>query len=1004
MRIASMAFLLCLMSARLGAQERLSFSRDVRPILSEHCFTCHGPDPEQRQANLRLDIAESALAERDGVRAIVPGNLEDSDLAYRIAADDAFEIMPPPDAKRPLSADQIAVLRRWILEGAAYADHWAFAPPRKPELPETRSATGNPVDAFIVSRLEEAGLTLAQPASKETLIRRVTLDLTGLTPTLDEIDAFLSDEDPRAFEKRVDALLPREQTAERLALDWLDVARYADTNGYSIDDHREMWAWRDWVIQAFRESKPYDAFIIEQLAGDLIPEATVSQKIATGFLRNAMNTHEGGTIAEEYRVASIVDKIDTVASAFMGLTLKCAQCHDHKYDPITQKEYYQLFALFNQSSEGGLGAQNGNTAPLLSLGEEWGGRPDVVAANERRAEHLIDYLRQLDGDRRRAWEAGQRVLLEEAGASRSPLERTAHEAFKAARAQWVWAPDVTEDDSLQVAQTFVLAAVPELAQLAISCDNHAEVFLNGQRLGRVDPWMKPFSADVSDQLRVGDNFLRVDAHNAGGVAGLLVALVDDRDAAILATTDAWSFHRTAPTDAALAPSGSMKVLGPYGAAPWGLFDSAPRKGVDVRKLLAVPEEERLFFQWQALLEDFAGSLEADDRTLLLRQLAAVEGELGLIGELLAARNSTVMVMDDASHRETHVLVRGQYDRPGEVITAGVPELLRWPRLAPVTNRLELARWLTHENHPLTARVTVNRYWQMLMGTGLVQTSEDFGSQGEWPSHPELLDWLAVSFVEHDWDLRWLLKTIVLSSTYQRSSRLTDELRDRDPTNRLLARSSRQRLPAELIRDNALHIAGMLSMRVGGPSVYPDQPDGLWRQVSHFGYSGFFSAQSFYPSLGADRYRRSMYTFWKRTAPPPALAAFDAPSREVCTVRRSRTNTPLQALVTLNEPQFMNAARALAERLVDVRGDRRQPAPPSISTAFRMCTGRRPTAAELDLLRGAFDRHLQHFRADPIAARALTRSRSSDDETVARQAAATMIASTLLNLDETMTRP
>ena len=997
MRVLQVAVVLWLAPTLLVAEDKLDFSRDVRPILSEFCFTCHGPDPEQRMADLRLDIAESALADRDGTQVIVPGDLEASELAYRVSSDDEGDIMPPAEAKNPLSAKQIAILRQWISEGAAYADHWAFVPPTKSKLPKSKTA-GNAIDAFIHARLENEHLAPANRANKETLIRRVTLDLTGLPPSLKEIDTFLEDEDPHAYEKLVDTILAREQTAERLTLDWLDVARYADTNGYSIDDHRDMWPWRDWVIQAFRENKPYNSFLIEQLAGDLLPNASVNQRIASGFLRNAMNTHEGGIIAEEYRVASIVDKIDTVATAFLGLTIKCAQCHDHKYDPITQKEYYQLFALFNQTSEDGQGAENGNTAPVLSLGKAWGGRKDVIAACERRQADLKVFLSQLFSEKRRAWEVGQNDNT--VPAPEPPSETNVHEVFTIANPQWVWAPEVQAADSLRIVHTFSLGVVPKVAHLAISCDNNAEIFLNGHRIANVDPWMHPLFQDVSEKLQTGENTLLINANNSGGVAGLLAALVGDNKKTLLATTGSWNFSRTGKAGADLARNGQMKELGSYGAAPWGHFESTNSRQGDVTWIAAIPEEQRSDEQWQLLLKSFSTTLENAERTLLNRQLDAIKGEKGLIDKLLESQDPSVMIMDKGPFRETHVLVRGQYDRKGDAVTAGVPKRLTLPNQEPVTNRLELARWLTNANHPLTSRVVVNRYWQMLMGTGIVKTAEDFGSQGEWPSHPELLDWLAVSFVEHEWDVRWLLKTIVLSSTYQQSSHFTDELQQRDPFNRLLARSSRNRLPAEFVRDNALHIAGLLSTKVGGPSVYPDQPDGLWRQVSHFGYPGFFSAQSFYPSVGVDRYRRSMYTFWKRTAPPPALSAFDAPSREICTVRRSITNTPLQALVTLNEPQFMNATRFLAGRMMISSADISE----QITFGFRCCTSRYPTAGELALLRTAFERHRKHYLANPALAKALTRFKSDDHRKLADHAAATMIASTLLNLDETLIRP
>ncbi|MFT4543373.1 MAG: hypothetical protein ACI835_005843 [Planctomycetota bacterium] len=990
MTISVLSTLLVLVSSLGLKQEKVDFSREVRPILSEFCFTCHGPDKVQRQAKLRLDIRESAMA------VIVPGDSDESELAYRVSTGDESDIMPPLEAKNPMSAQQIGILQRWIAEGAAFADHWAFVPPSKTEV---SLASKNAVDAFIHARLAEEGLTRTERASKETLVRRATLDLTGLPPTLEEVDAFLSDLQPGAFERLIDSLLKQRRTAERLALDWLDVARYADTNGYSIDDHREMWAWRDWVIGAFSENMSYDTFIIEQLAGDLLPNATVSQRIATGFLRNAMNTHEGGTIEEEYRVASIVDQIDTVSTAFMGLTMKCAQCHDHKYDPLSQREYYQIFDILNQTSVGGEGAVNGNTAPTLALGKKWGGREEIIAAHERRQIDLMLFLAQLFPTQRRDWEASlSRDLTPLESASRN---QTAHEVFTAAKANWVWAPNVIPKDELVITHKFTFEDVPERAQLAVSCDNYATVFINDGRLEEVAPWMEPLSMNIAKLLVQGENTIRLEAGNEGGPAGLLAALVDENNRPIWKTSKTWTFTRSNKSSETQSKDGralrgQMKDLGAYGCAPWGVFGS----NTSTEEIAVIPEGERAYLQWRGLLQIFSETLDGADRTLLERQLASVHGEHGLIMQSLSAQNPSVMVMDRGEGRTTHLLVRGQYDEHGEVVTAGVPMVLTAPGQKPVTDRLGLALWLTDSSHPLTARVTVNRYWQMLMGTGIVKTTEDFGSQGEWPSHRQLLDWLAVSFVEKDWDVRWLLRTIMLSSTYQQSSNVTQALHERDPHNRLLARGSRYRLPAEFVRDSALHIAGLLSTRVGGPSVYPEQPDGLWRQVSHFGYPGFFSAQAYYASLGVDAYRRSMYTFWKRSAPPPTLTVFDAPTRETCTVRRSKTNTPLQALTTLNEPQFVNASRALAGRMLEGRGEISD----QIVLGFRLCTGRRPIQAELDILLSSYEHNLQHFIETPAAAAELTRSKSADAAAVAQQAASTMLASIMLNLDESLTRP
>jgi hypothetical protein len=635
----------------------------------------------------------------------------------------------------------------------------------------------------IQDRLKDEGLTPSEMAGPETLIRRLSLDLRGLPPKPEEIDAFLTDKSPDAWESLVDRMLASPQTAERLALDWLDAARYSDTNGYSIDDHRDMWGWRDWVIHAFMENKPYDEFLTEQLAGDLIPDATPQQVMATGFLRNSMNTHEGGIIPEEYRVAYLADKVDTVSSTFMGLTMKCAQCHDHKYDPISQKDYYRFYAFFDSATEHGLGAKNGNTGPAIEV---------------------------------------ESPLHEVAGVEESLKQR-----------------------------------VGRLEQLRAEAQ-------------KVDtPLNKHFVKEIGIELEILEN------------------------------------------------------------------------------------------------------------------------------QLKNSNTTSVMVMDSPGTRVTRILNRGEYDKPGEEVTAGVPEIFpQLPGDGPV-NRLALAEWFLDEQHPLTARVAVNRYWQLIFGTGLVRTPEDFGSQGEWPSHPELLDALAVRFRESGWDVRALLKEIVMSDTYRQCSDIPEKGLDIDPQNRLLARGARVRLQAELVRDNALSISGLLNPQLGGPSVYPEQPDGLWRQISHFGY-GSFTAQAYYPDEGSKTQRRSMYTFWKRTAPPPSLAIFDAPTRETCTVRRMATNTPLQALVLLNDPQYLKAARALAKRMSAEGGESTEK---RIAYAFRLATARLPNSTESGILLSMHEREKKRFTQHPNKAADLLLS----DDASPDLAALTVVASTILNLNETLTR-
>ncbi len=804
----------------LSADEnQIDYDRDIRPILSEKCFTCHGPDAAERQGGFRLDQPESAQSEADsGSIPIVPGHPERSELIARIQSEDESLRMPPEEMGKPLSASEIELLNKWIQSGAQYRQLWSFVPPVAPALPPVKDSSWvrNGVDAFVLQRLEAEGRRPSPEADRETLIRRVTLDLTGLPPLPEEIDAFLADQSPDAYERLVDRLLDSPRYGERMALDWLDAARYADTHGYHIDSGRDMTVWRKWVIDSFNRNLPFDQFTIEQLAGDLLPDATLEQQIASGFNRNHMINFEGGAIPEEYHAAYIVDRVNTTSTVWLGLTVACAQCHDHKYDPISQRDYFQLYAFFHNVPERGLDGSRGNAEPKIALPT-----PEQV---ERREE--------LDREIKRRDE--------------------------------------------------------ELA---------------------------------------------------------------------------------------------------------GLDEGSPERA-----------------ELESSLQELRKQLESLDKEI-----------------------PTTMVMREMEKpRETFILLRGEYDKPGDKVEANVPESLP-PLLEGVSpDRLALARWLVSPEQPLTARVTVNRYWQLLFGTGLVKTSEDFGSQGERPSHPELLDWLASEFrqpsrgdlpghegsdVDEDqsrgqtygdgdaraWDVKQLMRMLVTSSTYRQASHVTEEMVGSDPENRLLGRGSRFRLPAELIRDLALSVSGLLDSRIGGQSVSPYQPEGLWDELASRADGRNWTAQTYEQSHGVDLYRRSMYTFWKRTSPPPSFATFDAPDRETCVVRRARTNTPLQALVLMNDPTYVEASRKLAERIAVEGGETTAE---RLEFAFRSVTGRRPLPHEVKVLRELLEHQSLVFAEDPEAADALLSvgeaARRTDCD-VAELAAWTVVASALLNLDETITR-
>lgn len=781
------------------------FNRDIRPILSNHCFQCHGPDEQKRESGLRLDVAESAMAPLEsGAIAVVAGDLHQSAMIERILADDDSLLMPPPEINKPLSEAQKEILKNWISSGAKWSNHWAFSPVIRPDVPQTGGQwIRNDIDRFVFVGLERKGWQPAAEAERGILVRRLFLDLLGLPPSPAEVEAFVQDDRVDAYEQMVETLLASPHFGERMALQWLDASRFADTNGYHLDNGRDMSAWRAWVINAYNDNLPFDQFTIEQLAGDLLENASETQLIATGFHRNHMINFEGGAIPEEYHNAYIVDRVNTTGAVWMGMTVACGQCHDHKYDPLTQREYYQLYAFFNNIDEKGLDGNQGNAQPLL-------------------------------------------------------------------------------------------------------------------------------------RLPTGDQQQRLTA-----IANEMVALNE---------------------------SLGQVVDGPESEA-------ATNK---IKEQLASLQKEK-------------ESLES-------------------------AAPSTMVMRERAAMRETFVLERGQYDRTKDKVTPAVPSFL--PSIAVeadsqrVLNRLDLAKWLVREDHPLTARVAVNRLWQSLFGIGLVKTVEDFGSQGEQPSNQALLDWLAAEFVTpsvkgldepatHSWDVKHMIRLMVTSATYRQTSRVSSENYARDPENRWMGRGARFRLPAELLRDQALAVSGLLKHNVGGPSVSPYQPEGLWQELSSRGDSKNWTAQEFVQSHGDDLYRRGMYTFWKRTSPPPMMTTFDAPDRETCTLQRSRTNTPLQALVLMNDPVFVESARKMAERVLQEESTSRDA---RLTRAMQLVAARSPRPAELDVLVRMMEDFSKEY-ADPEKAAALLKLGESpavwQDST--ELAAWTMVCSALLNLDEVVTR-
>jgi hypothetical protein len=791
-----------------AAEPDIDFNRDIRPILSENCFQCHGPDAATRHAGLRLDLAADATSVLDsGARAIAPGKSGESELLARVKSADPATRMPPEESGKSLKPEQTELLARWIDGGAEYQEHWSWLPPVRPVLPNVRQIEWprNPIDHFVLSQIEQANLEPSEEADPATLLRRVTLDLTGLPPTPADIERFLADPSPDAYEREVDRLLASPHHGERMALDWLDAARYADTNGYNNDEPRVMWPWRDWVIAAFNRGLPFDQFAVEQLAGDLLPNPSLEQQVATGFNRNHVLTTEGGIIEEEYRVEYVADRVHTTSTVFLGLSLQCARCHDHKFDPLTQRDYFRFFAYFNQIADTTQGYSR--TEPL----------PPIVRLP---SEEQTRELEQLQAERERL----AKLVAEEAIEPPAP-----------------------------------------------------------------EPETSPASEPPADGTR-----------------------------------------------------------------------SVP--ATDNQTALTAIEE----------------------------RIKAVE----------AAVPKPMVMQDIAQPRETRMLNRGQYDQPGEAVTTGVPASLPPLPEGAAANRLALAKWIVDSANPLTARVAVNRWWRMAFGEGLVETVEDFGSQGARPTHPELLDWLADELVARDWNVKSLLRTIVTSATYRQTSHASKEQIERDPANRLLARGPRHRLPAEAIRDAALAASGLLVETIGGPSVMPYQPAGLWEDVSverRYVYT---------PDSGAGLYRRGMYTFWKRTCPPPAMTSLDAPDRESCVARRARTNTPLQALILLNDPTYVEAARMLAEQMLAAPSDAER-----IDSGAMRALARPATSEEHDVLLGLLASARQKFQSDAPGARGLLEIGASrpaltliaDDAGAAELAAWTVVASTLLNLDEAISK-
>ena len=1227
-----------------STQATVNYNLDVRPILADNCFACHGPDAKTREANLRLDTKAGAFSEPSGYPVIVPGKPEESELHLRIASNDDHYRMPPAGFNKTLTPAQIDTITQWIREGAKWEEHWAFTTPVRTTPPEVKNGDWirNPIDAFILSRLEKEGLSPANEADKRTLIRRLSFDLTGLPPTREEVHQFLADDSPNAYEKVIEAFMAKPEYGEHLARFWLDVARYGDTHGLHLDNYREMWPYRDWVIEAFNKNMPFDQFTIEQLGGDLLPEPTLEQLIATGFNRCHVTTSEGGSIDEEYYVQYAIDRADTTSTVWMGLTVGCAQCHDHKYDPITQKEFYQLYAYFNNITEKAMDGNRKDSPPVVKLPTPeqeaelaafdeqiaeldaqtkapvpeidatqiaWENRMprwttlkptsiyskggatlevlednSILASGTNPEQEIYEVIVELppgkwsavrleglthesfprggvgrsansnvvltdfsvfiapseaDSDTEIEVQAEESETLPDTEAEAEEKNKSTVDAGSEVKVEntptdetdvedetagvdpedpWTRIPVVRAwadheqalgedglegvvanaiddkpetgwalDRKIENRQAIFLVAAPfgmeggrlkirlkheydlrqkQLGRFRLALTDAPTIYPIGSKMTLGD-WHAagPFTAEhgnlafyqvyepetknvnTNDTFEVNGKTVKwekqahwvdgqvhndiVGENSATYVSRNIASVTHQRAQLYIGSNDAlkvWMngtevLSKNVQRDAGanqeqlqvqLKPGNNsllLKVVNYSGLSGFyfRIETDAPMVPADLTDIAAMPRGDRETAQKEQIRDYYRNNVTPDktvnenakrafaDLKALFTDLGEVRGKR----DTLDASLTTTLVMQEREEpRGAYVLARGEYQNREEQVYPQTPSVLPpLPEDVP-PNRLGFAKWLLLPEHPLTARVAINRFWQDVFGTGIVETVEDFGTQGTPPVHPELLDWLATEFIASGWDVQEMLKLMLTSATYRQSAQVTPEKLERDADNALLSRSPRYRLDAEMVRDNALAVSGLLYTKVGGPSVKPPQPDGLWKAV---GFTGS-NTDTFVQDTGPDKvYRRSFYTFWKRTAPPPQMNILDAPSREACTVRRERTNTPMQALMLMNDPQFFEAARAFAERAIKEGGETPEA---RVAYLFEMATARLPKPVEEELLLKTYQAHYQELEADPEAAKALiTVGESAPHEALdaVEVAAWTMIANLILNLDEVLNK-
>ncbi|MDA7882353.1 DUF1553 domain-containing protein, partial [Akkermansiaceae bacterium] len=963
--------LLVLLALIYPAKGELRFNRDIRPILADTCFNCHGADEGSRKAKLRLDTADGAYADHDGFRAIVPGDLKESELIYRIFNDDEDEVMPPPDHPHQLSETQKNTLKQWVLEGGKYEGHWAFVPPEKAKIQGTSKWGENAIDSFIFKKLNESGLSPQPEASRETLLRRLSLDITGLPPTPEEQKAFLNDKSPDAYEKLVDRLLASPHYGERMAMWWLDGARYADTHGFQADWERYQWPWRDWVIKAFNANMPFDQFTIEQLAGDMLPNATNSQIVATGFNRNHRINTEGGSLAAEWHVENVIDRVETTGSVWMGLTFNCCRCHDHKYDPISQKEFYQFYSFFNNVPEKGVERGTpANFEPTIKV-ESTEKDAQLVALKTQlseaeksltsaREKEIIRLNSAILGQLKNPWTTQK--LAEVTSKGKTTFKEQADGSYLATGPKPVTDQrSIILKPSLKSIHAFQIEALPDpsFANQSYARASNGNFVLTGVTAHIIQNGKKDLPLKIAKARASYEQKGYPIAKSLDGKANTGWAVDGNTKRDPLQAV----FDLAKPTSLKLGQQ--LKITLNFGAFTHHTIDRFRLSVTEVKSPALSPaslDEATILAIKTPHQNRSPKQLKLLTAYLTQNPTPALNNELDQVNKLnseikkLAGNAPSVMVMKELpSPRKAFILDRGEYDHPKEEVTAGLPAVLPPLPEGEQMNRLGLARWLVDKKHPLTARVQVNRIWENLFGTGLVESSENFGTQADYPSHPQLLDWLAVDFVENKWDLKTLVKTIVMSSTYRQSSDLDSIRREKDPQNRLLSRGPRFRLQAEMIRDQALAVSGLFNDKIGGPGVRPYQPDGIWSEFNFYG-----NLRDYKHDTNGNQYRRSLYTIWKRTAAPPGMTLFDMTSREVCTVKRAKTNTPLQALALMNDVTYVEASKALAQQMMSSGND-----PESwIRDGFKRATSREITKSELTVLLNGYQRRLQKFSDEP----------------------------------------